>query len=339
MTARFGGKCRACGGRINPGDRIIFRSKGNSIHAACDPGNRPDAESEKGSAAPEVSRPNPAGDTFVIDWPELQRITLEAMNGNFRSFPKSSDTARYYCDARASRHVSDSFLGYSLAQAKDWLENGYQDEALEGLEDFAPPIREKRRFVYAEEGDEIDLSAAWSGEDNFMTTWTKRDTIPGVKLEFEIHFVNYTPAALINRYERWIARAVEAIEAAGIDPEVNITFPGEKEWLPGRNSNTLVRVKRENETVDLHSWSAMLSPATFRTFGFVAIIAHGEARGKHTSTGISHSHNGTKWNVLYDAEEGAIRTECPYTPTDFPEEEMTRLLKKAIEDLKRGIGD
>lgn len=327
MVARFGGKCRACGGRINPGDAILFRGKGNSVHASCEP---------KPVTTPALT--NPAlkrkieGDRFVIDWPELKEVTLRAMAGNFSDFPRSRETAEYYCRPGG---VSDRWLGYSLAQAKDWCVNGYHDAALEGLENFAPPIREKRRFVYSDEGDEIDLSAAWAGEDNFMTEWTKRETIPGIALEFEICLVCSTPAAVVNEYERWIARACEAIESAGIDPEINIAFPGEAEWGHGEQSMRLVRVKREGETVDLQSWSAMLSPATFRTFGFVTYMLDGEAHDKAISTGICRSHGGTQWRCYYDADECAIRTECPYMPHEFPEEEMTKQLREAIEALKR----
>lgn len=40
MTAKYAGKCRACGEPINPGDPINFYGKGHAEHCDCeDPGN------------------------------------------------------------------------------------------------------------------------------------------------------------------------------------------------------------------------------------------------------------------------------------------------------------
>ena len=330
ITARYRGICRACGKRINVGDEIVFRGSKNSTHAQCEPSPEPDKKPDGFGRPAEVKSNGKPSDRTVIDFPDLKRVAQEVYAGN------SAESLPINCEyASILLNRGDTgFTGYSSAQAQDWLANGYRDEALQGLEDFAPPIREKRRFVYGEEGDEIDLSAAWSGEDNFMTHWTKRDVIPGVSLVFEMAFVCHTSASVIIAYERWLARATEAITAAGIDPEISISFPGQLCGIGGRgtlNHTSLVRVKRANETVDIHAWSAMLSPAAYRSFGFLSKLMHGEEMGQRVGYGLSQNHGGNSWAVEYDNENGQIVVRCPFSPNGrFPEEDMTAQLKPPL---------
>jgi len=268
----------------------------------------------------------------VIEWPILREIIGKAFQGDFSAFTKSPGTAKSV--------MSDfgSFKGYSESEAKDWLANGYTDEALQGLQDFTPPIREKRKFVYGEEGDEIDLSAAWAGEDNFMTHWTKRETIPGISLEFFIACAGITSAKIVNEYERWIAQAVQAIQSAGIDPEISIVFGGKSDWDSVHREERVI-VKRAGEAADILSWSAMLSPACYRTYGFLAKILHGEARGKRVSTSIGKGTEYRDWRCYFDPERGVIRSIIPWVPSEFPELKMTDQLRLAIEELRKGGGN
>jgi hypothetical protein len=336
MTARFAGTCRTCGGKIHPGDAIRFRGKGNSVHASCEPGTDPsDGKAEipqPGNVSP--SDFAPVGNVlsekrWSVDWPELRDELQLAFSGDFGKFKNAPAVAQ-----NIAAVANETFTGYSRTQAIDWLENGYSDEELRGLEDFAPPIREKRRFVYGEEGDEIDLSAAWAGEDNFMTHWTKRDVIPGIALEFPFCFAANVPANVVNEYQHWIAQATEAIQSAGIDPEISIVFMGNSTWDDVYREE-IVRVKKQNETVDVLSWSAMLSPAVYRTFGFLTKCLSAEARNRTISSSIGRGHRGTEWKVRYDAETGTIRTDIPWTPRMFDADSMTTQLRIAIEELKK----
>jgi hypothetical protein len=332
MTARYRGKCRACGKAIAPGDEIRYFGSKHSEHAACYVTPTPTPSDSPKPIATDPAGEIPDADRFVIDWPDLREIVAATFRDDFSAFRVSPGTAR------GVMGDFGSFKGYTREQAIDWLANGYTDEALQGLQDFTPPIREKRRFVYGEEGDEIDLSSAWAGEDNFMTHWTKRDVIPGISLEFFIACAGVTSSAVVNEYERWIARATEAIQSAGIDPEISIVFGGKSDW-DGIHREEKVIVKRENEIADITSWSAMLSPACYRTYGFLAKILHGEARNKRVSSSIGKGTNYTEWRCYFDPERGVIRSIIPWVPHSFPEEEMTRQLREAIEKLKSGIID
>jgi hypothetical protein len=336
IVSRFPGRCVLCGGKFFAGDRIFYGGKKQTFHPACAP-NQSKSNPEIPTAGDPPSFSNfeagkLAGDRkrFVIDWSDLQAALRDAYAG--KSICKSSENSRrVLVDC-----VKDdsTWKGFSEAQARDWLENGYEIEGLQ-IEDFAPPIREKRRFIYAEEGDEIDLSAAWSGEDNYMGEWTKRDVIPGIAMEFRIGFNGSVSAWVVNAYIRWIAQAVFAIESAGIDAEISIDYHARTTYASGRNTmqSRIIRVKKENETVDLTAWSAMLSPAAFRTFAFTAAVLAGDAVGERVTGGIGQS-KGENWDCRYDAESGRIVAECDAKAHSFPEEAMTAKLKKAIENLK-----
>jgi hypothetical protein len=273
----------------------------------------------------------------MIEWPELRDFCISALNGTKQKIQNSRNqtTIDYYTYRLGSGGgCAVSFTGYSKAQAMDWAVNGYETSSLGDLSN-ALPIREKRKFIYAEEGDEIDLSAAWSGEDNFMGQWTKRQTIPGVAMEFMYSFQSTTDARVVNQYLTWLAKSVTALEEAGIDPEISVNLKGRAHWFNNRECNCLVRVKRQQEAVDLHSWSAMLSPAAFRTFGFVAVVLAGDSLGKYVDLGIkaSSSANGN-WDVKYDPETETIRTVTPYCPRDFPEETMNQKFRDAIQAIR-----
>jgi hypothetical protein len=274
----------------------------------------------------------------VIDWADLKAAVIKVAKGDALSVAKLEGNRNML-----RRHISNiagSWAGFSASQALDWITNGYQTDALADIEDFVPPIREKRRFIYADEGDEIDLSAAWSGEDNFFTQWTKREVIPGVKLEIRVGTSADVSASVISEYLRWTARAIFAIEAAGIDPE--ISYFHEELWRhKGRQrSQTVVRVKREGETADLQSYSAMLSPASYRCYMFAAVILAADKLGLRCDSGIGETAPGDRpWNVWVDTDSGAIVTQMPRQGFDtraFPEAHMTMKLREAIAALKSG---
>lgn len=331
MTARYRGVCRICRKAINPGDSIVYVSPKNSRHQAC---------VNASSSTPTLKTETTAKSRgrFVIDWPVLRDAIAATMekkgNPKFR-VQRNATTWEGICDVGET-----DFLGYSRSQALEWLRHGYTSEGLEGIRDFAPPIREKRRFVYSEEGDEIDLSAAWSGEDNFMTQWTKREVIPGISIEFSMNFGGSVPARVVNDYTHWIAQAVFAIEAAGVDPEISLCDWSKWRWSGGKYPKggvTQIRVKKEGETVDLISWSAMLSPAAYRTFDFAAIVLTGDSIGAHVDGGIDGTIPEEVWGVKFDPESNILHVSTPNRVVgEFPESLMTQYLRDAIETLKVG---
>jgi hypothetical protein len=334
MISRYNGTCKTCSGSFSRGEEIYYAGKGSVYHASCYRGKtKPD---DKPSTLPGGKPFTLDRETrFLIDFPELQEFCLSAFKNDYKVSQRGNRaTVDYYTNQLGIRGCRESFTGYSQAQAVDWLENGYESDALNDILE-STPIREKRKFIYAEEGDEIDLSAAWSGEDNFMGQWTTRETIPGVSLEFRYCFVSTTNAKVINEYLAWLAQTVAALEVSGIDPEISVSVAGRLYWSHNEQGRVMIRVKREGETVDFRSWSAMLSPAGYRTCGFMATVLMGDSMGKTVDTGISGSSNDAdSWGVEVEPEQGHIRVNVPWHPHHFPAEEMTRKFHDAIMQLK-----
>jgi hypothetical protein len=272
---------------------------------------------------------------FSIDWEDLKSHVVNSIDR--KGEPAWSNSRNSSTWAHVTQEEETAFRGYSLTQAKQWAVGGYSSEALDGISDFAPPIREKRRFIYSEEGDEIDLSAAWAGEDNFMTEWTKREVIPGVAIEFFINLYAGVSASVVNAYIHWIAQAIFAIELAGVDPEISMGVHSQWRWSSKhRGGFTKIRIKREGEIVDSSYWSAMVSPAAFRTFGFAAIVLAADSVGSYADGGIDAPNQTSQWGVKYDSESATILVQSPWSASEFPEAKMTQELREAIEELKKG---
>ena len=272
---------------------------------------------------------------FTITFSALKDFVVEALEnrGKVKGISISQNSAKI------KDHTVDvnSFHGYTASQLERWVKEGYQTDILNGISD-AKPIREKRRYLYVEEGEEIHIDRALSGEDNFMSEWSKREVIPGAAVEAEVMFSAGTKAEIVNAYNVWLCRAISSLEAAGIDCQLTLKFSSHDCFPGAGNGHTIVKVKSENEDLDFASFSAMLSPATLRTFGFVAICLHAESAGKPVSSGLGMGRYNVRpkpdWNVTFNRDRSVLEIDCPYQPHDFPSGRMDSLLQSAIRDMK-----
>lgn len=270
---------------------------------------------------------------FTISWNEVREVVKEALENNGIVNGVSGRNAK-----KISSHTvgTTSWEGYTTSQLLRWVTTGFETEILDGLSDVAP-IREKRRFRYVEEGEEIHIDRALSGEDNYMSEWTKRVSIPGAAVEAQVMFSASTKAAIVNAYNVWLCRAISSLESAGIDVQLTMKFSSKGVFPGSGDGHTIVKVKGENEDLDFQSFSAMLSPACLRTFGFVAMCLHAESAGERASGGLGMGHHHLpkqKWEVVYNAKRGTLEINCPYMPRDFPSGEMDRSLKAAIAEMR-----
>jgi hypothetical protein len=327
IVAKYSGTCSKCGKRYNVGDRIYWE-KGNrqKFHANCGVDN---SDNPSPSRTPQNHASGAYDPSFIIDWPELKELLVNFL---FRG-KVESEALRSWWQRDLCRSSSSSFGGYSTDQLKRWLTTGYQSKAIQGLADLSPPIREKRRLQFTDEGDEIHLDLAWSGVDNYMSQWTKRETIPGVTLSLELDASAGSSEALF-AYQRWMAEAIYALESSGVDCEVEIftlsnsLFQGQK-----GTARTAVRVKRSGEIADFLSFSAMLSPAAFRGIIFSLFKLQGIRQGYGM---IGHGSGVTNtWAVKYEPEIKSIVARCNWNEHGaFPAERMTAELRQAIKDLR-----
>ena len=271
---------------------------------------------------------------FTIDWFELREI-CEAFYANGRT---PDALKKYIKRAHNRKHAADhlcggSWYGYTGDDVELWLKNGYHPELLQNV-GFNPPIREKRRIRFDEEGDEFHYDLAASGDDRPFSYQTTRPNIPGAAIEAKVSMSAATKAETVNAYNVWIARAAFSLEDAGVDCEISFRNDVRGSLNDGKNAITIIRVKREGLVADFNSWSPMLSPASFRTFMFVAKIVSADRLGRDVDPGLGSPLTGEDWKLEYDDVRRVLVPECPRRPMHFPQIEMTENLRKQLQIMQ-----
>lgn len=266
------------------------------------------------------------------------------------------DLKQHYLDAVAGKRVcrndsnegklkslvrgwsrKSTFYGPSSKDVSDWLHNGYRQEGL-SLNPPVKPIRNRRRLMYGEEG-ELQLDLAWSGHDYPFLDWTKRETMPGMRIDVMFNFQAGTNVQVIIDYCRFALRSLIALENAGIDLEIWISSDSYSIFNDGDRNDTLynhIQVKKEGEQNDYLGWSAVLSPGGFRHLMFLDYIIASDFHKRRVSGGLGHGSNaGQPWNIDYDVDERSLQFKCPWYPHTFPEAEMEMQLREVILNARK----
>ena len=336
MPAKYRGYCPACRKSIRKGERIWFVKGKPAIHASC---KESPPEGISDIAIPSGSSPVRTEGTvneFSVDWAELRnRISNFIETG--KGAPKPAKNKRVWEDNLTGSR--EEWQGFSGRQLNGWLKQGFQTDSLKGLEEFNPPIREKRRLIFTEDGDEFHLDLALSGEEKYLSEWTKRESIPGVSLDIEIGSNAGVSAATVNAFNVWACKIAFSLETAGIDCEINVGYSCNGLFVEdSRQSRTLIRVKKENEATDFSAWSAMLSPAAFRGIMFAATAVHAEARNITCEYGLGRGIN-RQWRCFYDEADSKLKVQADFDGREFPEESMNAQFRNALAAIMRGFNE
>lgn len=340
ITSRYAGKCRSCQTPYLAGSKVgwqkgirgalcehCFDSQSPAIPNEPKPNYIPVA-GEFGMIVPATKEPE-----FSIDWSELKEFVSTVLANNVApNFRAASVRAINQFLLNMNSH----WHGYTLAQLRDWLANGFQSAEIHGLEEFVPPIREKRKFRFDEDGDEFHFDMMLSGDDKPYSEFTKRDAIPGISLDILVSFASTTSAEIVNAFNVWLCKVAYSLESAGVDSEIVFHYRLRGTYRQTKDNglqNTYIRVKKENEVVDFTSFSPMLSPASYRTFALMAYILHGESRKWDITMGMGRGDNSIPWGVNYNAENSKLEITVERMATSFPEEEMNEMLRAALREL------
>jgi hypothetical protein len=334
MRARYAGFCTTCKRRISVGDRIVYEGKGKTFHVSCyreTPGEDKPGEPTVKQPPKRPTLPAQVGEkVFTVDWVDLKSDLLAAFEGNFKAFPQHRSDVEAHL---VSPNVT--WQGYEGEDTKRWLVSGYKTDAIKGLGDFNPPLRDRRRILYVEEGDEFHYDLAASGDERFMSEWTKIPAIPGCSVQIALGFSSGVSERVLNQYAAWCCKAIYSLDVAGIDTEIMIHYKADN-MVVGESGphDTRVRVKSEGENLDFLGFSAMLSPAQFRAYMFCAMYLHCESRGRKITPGHGHSISYFKdWAVRWEPEAKKLYIDCDYSGRNFSEERMEAQLRKALGEM------
>jgi hypothetical protein len=326
MHSKYHSRCKRCSARIKVGQPIYWSKETGALCLRCgDPSGHTGVPSY-GTPAPSV--PVDSGQNeWRIDWPDLKKF-VQGVWATEKT-PDGFYHQRYVFESHIIR-VDESFTGYSRGQCERWTREGFVAEGLK-LDEFNPPLRDKRKLRFAEEGDEFHLDLALAGHDNYMSEWTQRESIPGVRIDLQVKFSGDVNARIVNDFNVWTNQMIYALDSIGVDSEINYVYWGKSGPDFKRPHTTIIRLKKENEAVDFTSISPMLSPAAFRTFAFAAIAMQGKDQGFGVTTGISTASESPGWTVTASEDKTRITVTTERNARgEFPAESMTAQLREAI---------
>lgn len=333
INARYASKCRICKSPVRVGERVWY-TKGirgvmheNCRNAEKTPVAKPNANAPVPSNNPVIE--NVASRDFMVDWHELKSLCQSTLNGNLPRMRVSGHAARF--SEYLGKSGGDNWTGYAREDVSRWIERGYQLDGL-NFENPPIPIREKRRWIHAEDAEELVVDRALSGEDLAFGEFTKREVIPGLAIEAEIRFRSDVSHNVLSAYYQFLCRAIYALEKSGVDLQVtlNVSVTGLYRKSPNVH-RTIIRVKRENEATDFHSWSAMLSPASLRAFGFNAMLLHADSENLEAGYGLGGSVPGhDTWRVTWNPTRQMVEIGVDTAASRFPADDMEIQLRNAL---------
>jgi hypothetical protein len=334
IISKYPGKCAKCGNTIHRGDAIYWQKGSRSIfHEPCFGLESPKPQPSPTGIDPGIGKPEPikaAKYDFQIDIAELKKRMVQLLKGD-ESFIRNPRNRKESKDAGISEPTS--WNGYNKQQMLDWIASGFKSEAFKDLHEISPPMRKRRKMVYAEEG-ELQVDLVLSGFDQPFIQWTKRETAPGLSVDIETSFSAGMDNRVIAEYQNWIARMLYTLETEGIDLDVNIAnrVRGGISGDTGENT-TRINVKREQEATDFSRWSVMFSPGGFRGLMFLAKVIGAD----HHKAVINSNFGipiGNSWDLQFDPETRKLRVLCNRAATDFPASEMTEKLRTILQTFK-----
>lgn len=259
---------------------------------------------------------------FSIDWQDLRALAESVLLRN--EVPGISRNANRSLIREHFRIGSGYWHGYSQPELTEWVTKGFRTDSL-GIE-ILPPMREKRRYVYREDAEEMHIDRVLSGEDNYAGEFTKRVIIPGISITVQIGVSSMTNASVLNAFNVFVCQCIQSLEASGVDCEINYEYKCNRLFSEKMNqtTETRVRVKRENESIDFGAFSPMISPAAFRSFMFAAASIHSDVSGLDTYSGLGRGADFRKgvWDITQDEKTQEIIFEMPWSPENFPKSDM-----------------
>lgn len=260
----------------------------------------------------------------VLEWDDVRDTFLHIADGG--SYPQGA-----IVETIAEVKREPDFYGSTLEEMRGWLREGYFSPE---LSDAATQVKEidQSEIVYDEEGENVDVAAALSGDDSPFYEPEDRPVRPGIRVVVQLAFLGVTRKEIIAEYGAWVAAILANFEGEGIDVELDVELPSAMMLVKGdaeSRNNMIVRVKRAGEIRDYSDYSALFSPGGFRLLGFTARAMACQEWGVKCAQGYGCSDKG-QWGVEWTPEDRTLKITRPPSPMDFPQEMMTEKVEKLL---------
>jgi hypothetical protein len=270
---------------------------------------------------------------FVVDFANVKRYWLDCAEG--RATIKQRNLKVKASDWQAALTRRDrttgrrSWEGATPLEMKEWMRNGYKGKGIEKVK-LATPTQEAPKTVWNEEGEELDLFKAYSGDPTPFMSREPVKSKPGIRIVVDYAMSCGTDSTTIEAFGTWISALADAFNRAGFDSDID-TRIAVRELYSGDGhgdlTNVNIRIKKMGTKTDFASWSPVFSPAGFRMLGFTAMWLSGDHFGKQCASSLGQPAGAREWGVRWDATTRTLFLDSPSTPHNFPVEKMTDAVK------------
>jgi len=266
---------------------------------------------------------------IVIDWDEIRETYFKIRGGE--RHPQSASA--FLHNLPTTQREADLFYGATGEQMDEWLHNGFTSDEIQGADLYVKDIHLPEQ-IWDEEGENVDVCAALSGDDEPFVEWEDLPSKPGIRVVAELAFLGGTQPSVIAEYGAWLAGALANLEGEGVDVELDVAHPSAQNLVEndsGSSNQMIVRIKRAGEVRDFADYSALFSPGGFRILGFTARFIACQKWGVTCSSGFGRSTN-RSWDIDWDPTDRTLYITRPAQPSNFPAEMMTAKLAEVMGD-------
>jgi len=264
----------------------------------------------------------------VITPTEVRQAWATIQNGEtpFESRQRTAGVTRRFSEYRSPE--PSWFVGASGPEIQDRLENGYYVDTGE----FQMPggaVEIDNPFIdLVEEDGDLLVEAALGGDDLMYAQWQPMEAQRGLTIRACIGMHAGTEASVLAAYMSWILKVVQAAEARGVAPDVELYFTSKGGFQRFANEAIRVRIPlvKGGEIIDATAWRAFLAPGAFRSLGFVALGLAADKVRRGLNAGMGHPTN-KNWKIEFS--DDTLTIECPGGAHEFPEEQMDQMLERA----------
>ena len=268
---------------------------------------------------------------ITADFADIKMDHLALLDGRLdvdlsRQYYPRDAAAKWLANPDAGQ---DGWDGGSANQTRDWIRHGYNAGTAVAAPVSGAP---RKRTRWREEGDDLDITRAWSGDPTPFST-RETGTKQGIRINVEVAFGAQVEASVVSDYGQWLAKIAAGFSASGHDLEITATTntAGTFAGSAPQHTDWKIRLKRFGQASDYAAWSPLFSPTGFRHLTLCWWGIEAERHGHRLAEGLGKSRTpDSRWGIEFDAETNTLTITSQYRASSFDAEKMDKLLKDAL---------